>query len=211
MQEKSDIDVYCETWSEEQPQLLAQLERETYLKTVNPNMLSGQLQGRLLSFISKLLQPKFILEIGTFTGYATHCLAEGLHHDGEIHTIEVKAELEPIAQQFFQQSAKKDQIFSHYGNAQEIIPNLNQNFDLVFIDAGKADYESYYDLVIEKVNKGGVIIADNVVWYGKVADNSINDKRTQALHFFNQKVKKDSRVENFILPLRDGLNIIRKK
>jgi predicted O-methyltransferase YrrM len=172
-------------------------------------MLSGHIQGRLLSFLSKLKQPSVILEIGTYTGYSALCLAEGLSKDGKLITIDPNEETNLFAQKFIDRSVYKNQIQLITGQAQSIIPSLNHTFDLVFIDADKKNYNLYYDLIIDNVNKGGLIIADNVLWSGKVVDEN-KDSDTQLIHNFNQKIQNDTRVENMLLPVRDGLMIMRK-
>lgn len=212
MYEKEDIHSYSELYSDSPSDFLNHLERETHLKATRPYMISGKLQGRFLSFISHLLKPKRILEIGTFTGYATLSLAEGLSKDGKIITLEANEELGFFANSFFKKSDYSNQIEIIIGDALDTLSKLDDSFDLVFIDAKKTDYSKYYDLVIDKVNSGGVIISDNVIWYGKTAKEvKEKDKKTLALQDFNQKLLDDVRVENFILPVRDGLNIARKK
>lgn len=200
---------YCALWSKEESPLLKKINRQTHLQTLLPNMLSGHLQGLFLSMISKMLAPKRILEIGTFTGYSAICLAEGLSEEGILHTIEVNEEMEPLISDIFEKSDNKHKIKLHIGDAKTIIPDLNEMFDLVFIDAAKLEYSQYYNLVFPFVKLGGWIVADNVLWSGKVV-NDKHDKDTMAIHGFNEMVKNDGRVENFILPLRDGLNIIQK-
>ena len=200
---------YCESFSNSESGLLKQLNRETHLKTRSPRMLSGHLQGRLLSFLSKMAQPAFILEIGTYTGYSALCLAEGLKQGGKLVTIDPNEETNHFAQQFIASSSFASTIELIGGQAQDVIPTLLQTFDLVFIDADKQNYSLYFDLVIDKVNKGGLIIADNVLWSGKVI-NAEKDKDTQLIHDFNQKIQNDTRVENLLLPVRDGLMIMRK-
>ena len=175
-------------------------------------MLSGHLQGRILSFLSQSIQPKVILEIGTYTGYSALCMAEGLQNDGVLYTIDINKELAPFAQQYFNKSAYKKLIKMMVGNALEIIPKLNFNWDLVFIDADKENYSNYFDSVIERLNKGGMIIADNVLWSGKVTrPTSRNDIETKALKSFNEKVHADCRVSNVLMPVRDGMMIMIKK
>jgi len=203
------LHTYCAQHATPPSDVLYQLERETHLKTLAPQMLSGPLQGRLLSFLSKLLRPKRILEIGTFTGYAAICMAEGLPDDGRLHTIEVNPELEYLIRKYIKKAGLEDRITAHIGDATQIIPKLNEQFDLVFIDAGKRDYEQHYDLVIEKVNPGGLILADNVLWSGKVVQSEY-DADTQKIDAFNKKVLADKRVENLTLPIRDGLLLARK-
>jgi caffeoyl-CoA O-methyltransferase len=201
---------YLEHTCEPEPELLKKINRETHLKVLKPQMLSGHYQGRVLSMISKLISPKRILEIGTYTGYATLCLAEGLTGDGEIHTIDVNPELEQIIKNNVKQSELFRKVKFHLGEAIKIIPNLNEVWDLVFIDADKANNANYYDLVIDKVRPGGVILTDNVLWYGKVLNDATKDKDTTIIHQFNNKVANDPRVEKLILPVRDGIFVIRK-
>ena len=201
--------VYCELFTEKESELLKELNRETQLKSNQPRMLSGHLQGRLLSFLSKLKRPEYILEIGTYTGYSALCLAEGLTENGKLITIDPNEETNYFAKKFFDKSAYKNNIELITGQAKAIIPSLPQTFDLVFIDADKKNYSLYYDLIIDKVNKGGLIIADNVLWSGKVLDKEM-DLDTQIIHEFNQKVNNDTWVENLLLPVRDGLMILRK-
>ena len=200
---------YCEEVTEPQGEILYSLFRETHLKTMAPRMASGPIQGRLLSLICKLLRPKTILEIGTFTGYATICMAEGLAPDGHITTIEINPELNYLSDKYFRLAGIRDQVTSMIGNAREIIPQLDRKFDLVFIDAKKKDYALYYEMIIDKVNQGGLILADNVLWDGKVIDGS-KDATSESLRNFNKKVKEDKRVSSLLLPLRDGLMILRK-
>ncbi len=200
---------YCEAHTSDQSEILYDLERETNLKTLAPQMLSGHLQGQFLSLLSHLMQPKSILEIGTFTGYSTICLAQGLQEGGILHTIEANEELQYISEKYFKKAGLSDKIQQHIGDAKTIITKLKDTYDIVFIDAGKLDYAFYYDLVFEKVNKGGIILADNVLWSGKVVSKE-NDKDTQTLDAFNEKVLNDTRVNNMILPIRDGILIARK-
>lgn len=203
---------YAESISAKEPQLLQKLYRETYQKVLKPRMLSGHLQGRLLSLISKLIAPKNILEIGTFTGYSALCLAEGLQENGKLHTIDINEELYDLQQKYFNQSDWKNQIKQHIGDALEIIPQINETFDLIFIDADKNNYSNYFDLVLPKMNPGGVLISDNVLWYGKVLKPAKKkDKSTKLLQEFNQKLRDDNRIENLLLPIRDGILISRKK
>lgn len=201
---------YCETFTSGESELLKELDRQTHLKVGQPRMLSGHLQGRFLSFLSKLLKPSAILEIGTYTGYSALCLAEGLNEKGKLITIDPNEETNLFARSFIERSDYKNKIELLAGNAQEILPTLKQNWDLVFIDADKRNYANYYDLVIEKVNAGGIIIADNVLWSGKILHEE-KDKDTQAIHDFNKKVSTDQRVDSTLLPVRDGLMILRKK
>jgi caffeoyl-CoA O-methyltransferase len=206
---KDELLEYCETFSEKENDLLKQLNRETHLKIGSPRMLSGHLQGRILSFLSSLIQPNYILEIGTYTGYSALCLAEGLKKDGKLITIDPNEETNVFAKRFFDQSPLKNKIELVEGDAQKIIPELTHKFDLVFIDADKKNYKVYYDLVVDKVNSGGLIIADNVLWSGKVLDQK-KDEDTQVIHDFNSYVTSDSRVTNVLLPVRDGLMVMKK-
>ncbi len=205
------LDDYVVAHSEDEPILLQQLTRETYQKILQPIMLSGPYQGRILSMISKLVNPKSILEIGTFTGYATLCLAEGLQKDGEIHTIDVNEELVDFQRKYFDKSEYGSQIFQHLGSAIDIIPTLNKTFDLIFIDADKPNYVNYFHLIIDKLNAGGIILSDNVLWHGKVIEPlQPDDTSTKAILDYNNLLKDDDRIETVILPIRDGLTISRK-
>lgn len=209
---QTELIKYCEAHSTPHSQLLYELERETHLKTLAPQMLSGQLQGRILSLISQLKQPKMILEIGTFTGYATLCLAEGLAKDGQIITIEANPEIAYFIEKYKQKAGLQEQIIHITGRAELVIPTLNDTFDLAFIDAGKRDYAHHFDLVIERMNPGGILLADNVLWSGKVLKAPVKqDADTQLLDAFNKKIQADPRVENILLPIRDGLTVMRKK
>lgn len=203
---------YAESYSQKESQLLKELYIETHQKVLQPRMISGHLQGRLLSFLSQLIRPKNILEIGTYTGYATLCLAEGLAENGTLHTIELNEELIDFHQKYFQKSNFKNQIICHHEDAKALIPELDCFFDLVFMDADKANYSLYFDLVLPKLKPGGIIIADNVLWSGKVLEEKIpiKDVETKGLKEFNEKVKSDKKVENLLLPIRDGLMICRK-
>jgi predicted O-methyltransferase YrrM len=206
------LDNYVVEHSEQEPELLQQLTRETYQKILQPIMLSGPYQGRVLSMISKLVNPKSILELGTFTGYATLCLAEGLQKDGVIHTIDINEELHDFQRKYFDMSEYGDQIIQHTGSAIDIIPDLETSFDLVFIDADKPNYSNYFHLIIDKLNSGGIILSDNVLWHGKVVEE-LNEKdvSTKAVLDYNTLLKEDERIETVILPIRDGLTISRKK
>ena len=197
---------YCIAHTTLKPPILYELERETYLKTLAPQMSSGHLQGQFLRFLSKMKQPKTILEIGTFTGYSAICMASGLVEGGVLHTIEVNEELEHIIMKYVEQSGLTEKINLHIGDAKKIIPSLNLTYDMVFLDAGKNDYAFYYDLVFEQVNPGGLIIADNVLWSGKVMEKK-QRKDAALLDAFNKKIHADDRVENILLPVRDGLII----
>ncbi len=206
----SKLSKYCQDHTSPQSQALNELERETYLKTLSPQMLSGHLQGRLLSMLSKMKKPNTILEIGTFTGYTAICLAQGLTETGQLHTIEANEELEHIIRKYIEKTNLTDKIQLYIGDAKQIVPKLEINFDMVFIDAGKKENSLYYDLVIDKVNAGGVILVDNVLWSGKVVQKH-HDNDTRIIDEFNKKVHQDERVENVLLPIRDGLIILRKK
>lgn len=206
------IEQYALEHSQPESEVLKKLNRETHAKILMPRMLSGHMQGNLLIMLSKMIQPKHILEIGTYTGYSAICLAQGLQNKGKLHTIDINEELEKMVRSFFNEAGLTDKIDYHIGNALEIIPHLNETFDLVFIDADKKNYAAYYDLVIDKVRSGGYIIADNVLWSGKVLDAKEKmDADTKAIDFFNKKVHSDNRVEHMLLPIRDGLMIARKK
>lgn len=204
------LSAYCESHTTLQNQVLYELERETHLKTLAPQMISGHLQGQFLILISQLLQPKSILEIGTFTGYAAICMAQGLAEGGVLHTIEPNRELEHIIRKYMAKAGLEDKIQLHIGRGEEIIPTLDAYFDLVFIDAGKQQNAFFYDLIFNKVNKGGLIIIDNVLWSGKVITEA-KDPDTNVIRAFNEKIHHDTRVENIMLPIRDGLLIARKK
>lgn len=205
------IEDYIRKNSSKEPEILKDLNKETHLKVLNPRMLSGHIQGRFLSIITKLIKPKKILEIGTYTGYSAICMAEGLIEKGIIHTIDINEELVSIQNKYFAKSKCNNSIMQHVGDARSIIKNINEKFDLVFLDADKENYIEYYELVIEKVKKGGLIIADNVLWTGKVVEpKKDDDELTQYLIDFNKMINEDDRVENIILPLRDGLNVILK-
>ncbi|MCF7560542.1 O-methyltransferase [Sabulilitoribacter multivorans] len=207
-----NIDKYVVNHSENEPELLQQLTRETYQKILQPRMLSGHYQGRVLSMISKLVNPKNILEIGTYTGYSALCLAEGMQANGELHTIDINEELVDFQRKYFDKSEYGKQIFQHLGDAIDIIPKLNKTFDLVFIDADKENYSNYFNIIIDKLNPGGLILSDNVLWSGKVLDTTFKkeDTSTPALIAYNKLLKNDKRVETVVLPIRDGLTISRK-
>ena len=205
-----DIQDYIESNSQLESDILKELNRETHLKILNPRMLSGSYQGRLLSLISKILKPKMVLEIGTYTGYSAICIAEGLDKNGVIDTIDINEELQNIQKRFFDKSGYRNQINQHIGNALDVIPKINKSFDLVFLDADKENYINYFHLVIDKIISGGILISDNVLWSGKVADKKNSDLITQNLREFNNLVNNDKRLETIILPVRDGLSICRK-
>jgi len=204
-----NINQYLEDFSAPENEVLTQLSRETHLKVQMPQMLSGNIQGKFLEMISRMIQPKRVLEIGTYTGYSGICFAQGLAPNGLLYTIDINDELSPMVNKYIALAGKENCVKPFVGNALEIIPKLNETFDLVFIDADKQNYSNYFDLVIDKVRSGGYIVADNVLWSGKVAEAN-HDKDTAALHAYNLKVLNDKRVESYILPLRDGLNIARK-
>lgn len=206
------LDDYVIAHSEDEPELLKQLSRETHQKTLQPRMLSGHYQGRVLSMISKLLNPKNILEIGTFTGYSALCLAEGMQNDGELHTIDINEELFDFQRKYFDQSGNGKQIHQHLGDALEIIPKIDLMFDLVFIDADKTNYVHYFNCCIDKLNVGGIILSDNVLWSGKIIEPlKPDDLDTKALIEYNTLLKEDTRIETIVLPIRDGLTISRKR
>ncbi|WP_369048029.1 O-methyltransferase [Tenacibaculum sp. UWU-22] len=206
------INNYIINHSQPEPDLLKELTRETWQKVLNPRMLSGAFQGRVLAMISKLINPEVILEIGTYTGYSALCLAEGLQKNGKLHTIDKNEELEELQKKYFEQSIYKNQIQQHVGNAIEIIPTIKQKFDLVFIDADKSNYINYFHLIIDKMNKGGVILSDNVLWSGKVVEEvAVKDIDTQTLLAYNTLLNTDERIETVLLPIRDGLTISRVK
>jgi predicted O-methyltransferase YrrM len=205
------IEEYIIDHTSPEPPLLAELNRFTHLHTPYPRMISGHVQGRFLALISKLIRPVRILEIGTFTGYSTICLSEGLITGGKIDTIEAEAVFAGIAGRFFKKAGIENQVELHLGDALEILPSFRETFDLVFIDAAKEQYESYYNLVVDQVRSGGLILADNVLWDGKVAENpGPGDPETRGIIEFNKLVQEDSRVENVILSVRDGISVIRK-
>ena len=202
---------YSISKSEKESKLLNDLYRETYLKVLNPKMISGHYQGRILSLISKIISPKKILEIGTYTGYSAICLCEGMDKDGVLHTIDNNKELVEIQNKYFKKANLKDKIVQHSGDAKNIIPSIDEEFDIVFIDADKESYPEYYDLIINKVRSGGIIIADNILWSGKILEKvEQDDQATKSIIEFNNKIIVDDRVENIILPIRDGLMVCRK-
>ncbi len=205
------ISAYSEKHTTPESTVLQELNRETHARVLMPRMLSGHLQGRVLSMFSHMIKPKLILEIGTYTGYSAICLAEGLIPEGHLHTIDINDELQPLVKSYFSKAGMEKKITTHYGNAVNLIPALQGPFDLVFIDADKINYSNYYKLVFDKVNSGGYIIADNVLWSGKILeDTSKTDKDTRALQDFNEMIRQDARVENVLFPIRDGLMVVRK-
>jgi len=206
------LEAYITKHSEDEPELLQQLNRETHQKIMQPRMLSGHYQGRVLSMISKLVNPMSVLEIGTYTGYSAICLAEGLQKNGELHTIDVNEELIDFQRKYFDASGYGKQIHQHLGDALEIIPKLDTTFDLVFIDADKENYANYFHLIMDKLQPGGIILSDNVLWSGKVVEPlKKDDSSTKALIHYNQLLKDDDRVETLLLPIRDGLTVCRRK
>ncbi len=209
--ENKDLCDYIHDHSSPEDNILSELNRETYLKVLNPRMLAGHIQGKLLEFLSCMLKPKYILEIGTYTGYSAICLAKGLSKGGKLITIEINDEILDYPQKYFEKTGLNDSIEILRGDAIEIIPRLRPGIDLVFLDADKTEYIQYYELVIEKVKKGGFIIADNVLWNGKIlGEFPSSDKESFGIHAFNEKVIADQRVEVLMLPIRDGLSLIRK-
>lgn len=207
-----ELDDYVTRHTDQEPDLLYRLNRETHLNVLQPRMLSGHFQGRVLTMLTKMMQPQHILEIGTYTGYSTLCFLEGIANTARITTIDVNYELEEMVTKYIQESGRSQQVDFRIGDATEIIPTLMQEFDLVFIDADKNNYVNYYHLVFDKVKKGGYILADNVLWSGKVLnDYETLDPDTKVLCDFNTLVQRDDRVENVLFPMRDGLMVIRKK
>jgi len=207
-----EIEEYITKYSDTEDPILQELSRETNLKILRPRMISGNIQGKFLELITKMLKPEKILEIGTYTGYSAICFAKGLSNTGKLHTIEINDELEDFILKYFEKANVQNKIELHIGSALDIIPQLENNFDLVFIDADKRQYIDYYKLIINKVKSGGFIIADNVLWNGKVIEiDKQDDAYTKGIMEFNSYIKNDNRVENVILPIRDGLTLIRKK
>ena len=206
-----EIDSYIVQHSAKEPELLKRLNRETYQKVLQPRMLSGHYQGRILSMISKLIQPKTIVEIGTYTGYSALCLAEGLVSSGRLHTIDINEELVELQNKYFEASPYRARIRQHLGDATQIIPTIDGSFDLVFIDADKPKYPAYFDLVIDRLRPGAILLSDNVLWSGKVvAPVAEDDESTKALLHYNRILAKDERLETIVLPIRDGLTISRR-
>lgn len=204
------LEDYIEQHSQEEPALLAALNKETYQKVLLPRMLSGHFQGRVLSMLSKLIRPVNILEIGTYTGYSALCLCEGMRENGSVHTIDIKEELIDFQRKHFDKSPWGNQIIQHLGEAVSIIPTLNVKFDLAFIDADKENYINYFEMIVPKMSKGGIILSDNVLWSGKVLEPlQSNDNSTKILLEYNELLKNDPRVESVLLPIRDGLTVSR--
>lgn len=207
-----DIDKYILNHIDEEDPVLQELDRETHLKVLGARMLSGNLQGQVLTMLSKMIQPKRILEVGTFTGYSAICLAKGLTEDGKLITIELDDELEALSKKYFEKAGLTGKIEQRIGPALEIIPKIDETFDLVFLDADKEEYSGYFHLVFDRLRSGGIIIADNTLWSGKVLETpAADDHQTKGIIAFNEMIKNESRVEKVILPLRDGMTIIRKK
>ena len=212
MNRLKEIDKYILNHIEPEDEILKELDRETHLNMLGARMISGHLQGQVLTMLSKMIRPKYILELGTFTGYSAICLAKGLQEGGKLITIEINDELENISKKYFKKAGIQDLIVQKIGSALDIIPTLNETFDLVFIDAHKPEYPAYYMAVFDKMNSGGTIIADNTLWSGKVLETPAEDDiATLGIIQFNEMIKNDNRVEKVILPLRDGMTIIRKK
>lgn len=201
---------YAEEHTRYEGDVLADLEKETYLKVLMPRMCSGHLQGQILRMFAAMIRPKRVLEIGTYTGYSAIAMAQAMPEDGLLYTIDINEELKPLVQTFIKRAGLDSKIQLHFGDAMQIVPTLHESWDLVFIDADKENYLNYYQMVLPKLSAGGFIIADNVLWSGKVCDPEINDPETLALKEFNDFVHADSRVENVLLPVRDGLMILRK-
>ncbi len=208
-----ELQAYCDAHTNEEPQVLKELDRDTNVNVLMPRMLSGHFQGRFLSLFTQILNPKRILEIGTFTGYSGIAMAEGLREDGELVTVDINEELSDMVREYAEKAGVADRITIRTGPALEVIPTLEGTFDLIFIDADKSNYGNYYEAVIERLNPGGIILADNVLWSGKVLEKNRKklDKDTAAVLEFNRKVQEDPRVDNILLPLRDGLMMARKK
>ena len=205
------LDAYIIQHTESEPSHLEELNRKTWIEILNPRMIAGHFQGRVLSMLSHMIGPKKVLEIGTFTGYSAICWGEGLVKSGEIHTIDINEELETIARSYVEKAGLEKQVHFHIGNAMDIIPNLVHEWDIVFLDADKSNYTNYYNLVFDRLKSGGYIIADNVLWNGKVIDSSTwEEVDTKAILEFNEMVQKDNRVQNVLFPIRDGLMVIRK-
>ena len=207
-----EIDNYVVNHSQQEPEILQELSKETWQKVLNPRMLSGAFQGRVLSMISKLIRPTSILEIGTYTGYSALCLAEGMSSEGKIITIDKNEELETLQNKYFEKSGYRNQIEQRVGNAVNIIPKIDRKFDLVFIDADKSNYINYFHLIIDKMNSGGIILSDNVLWSGKIVEAlDPKDTDTTVLLAYNKLLNSDDRIETVLLPIRDGLTISRVK
>lgn len=211
MELNADIEKYIDEHSEQEPEVLSRLSRATHQKILRPRMLSGNLQGQLLKMLCRMNHARRVLELGTFTGYAAISMAMGLEEDGVVHTVDINDEIEEFTREYIDRSGLSDRIVFHIGDACEIIPQLDEMFDLVFIDADKRQYADYYRLVFDKVRPGGIIVADDVLWEGKVLDEASRDAQTRGILDFNALVQADGRVENLLLPIRHGLMLIRKK
>lgn len=211
MELNADIEKYIDEHSEQEPEVLSRLSRATHQKILRPRMLSGNLQGQLLKMLCRMNHARRVLELGTFTGYAAISMAMGLEEDGVVHTVDINDEIEEFTREYIDRSGLSDRIVFHIGDACEIIPQLDEMFDLVFIDADKRQYADYYRLVFDKVRPGGIIVADDVLWEGKVLDEASRDAQTRGILDFNALVQADERVENLLLPIRHGLMLIRKK
>ncbi len=212
MQTDKSLQSYIEQHTEAESDVLKELSRQTHLKVLRPRMLSEHIQGKILSMLSQMIKPKYILELGTYTGYSAICLAKGLQADGVVHTIDINDELEGFAETFIKKAGFENQIVCHFGNALDLIPTFDVAFDLVFIDADKREYLAYYQLVFDKVRSGGFIVADNIFWDGNILNPSEKqDEYTKGILAFNTFVHNDPRVENVIFPIRDGLMVLRKK
>lgn len=205
------LDDYVVAHSSKEPELLYQLNRETHIKELQPRMLSGAFQGRVLSMLAKMIRPKYILELGTYTGYSALCMAEGLEDGGEIYTIDVNEERQDFVQEYINKAGYEGQIIQHIGNALDLIPTFKKDWDLIFIDADKQNYVNYYNLLIPQLKSGSYILVDNVLWTGKVINENENDLDTTTLREMNKLLTEDSRVENVLLPIRDGLQLVRVK
>jgi|ERR1035437_2201862 predicted O-methyltransferase YrrM len=206
-----ELNTFVESHTRPESDVLKRLNRETYAKMIMPRMLSGHLQGQVLRMLSMMIKPKRILEIGTFTGYSAICLSDGLTEGGLMHTIDINEEYSEIVNRYFKEAGVENKIKRHIGNALDIIPSIKESFDLVFIDADKENYSNYFDLVFDKVPKGGYILADNVLWSGKVLENQKDmDTDTKAIVAYCDKIQKDERVENVLFPIRDGIMVARK-
>lgn len=207
----NDLNQYIQEFTSREDKVLSDLQRETHLKVLYPRMISGPVQGKFLEMVSAMVKPENILEVGTYTGYSAICFAKGLAEAGQLHTIELNPELCDFANKYFKKAGLSDKIVQHIGNALDIIPTIDKKWDLVFLDADKENYLNYYNLVFDNVKKGGFILADNVLWDGKVLNPEVNkDKETKGIIEFNNFIKNDDRVENLLLPLRDGIMILKK-
>jgi predicted O-methyltransferase YrrM len=212
MEHQQNIEQYIEMHSSPELPILTKIYRETNVRFLNPRMVSGHIQGMLIAMLSKMISPELILEIGTFTGYSAICLVQGLKPEGKLHTIEINDEISPVAHGYFVEAGLEKKIIEHIGDARKIIPLLNLNFDLIFIDGEKNEYLEYYKICVDCLNPGGYLLADNVLWNEKIVDQNFkDDPTTQAIITFNKFVQDDRRIENIILPLRDGLTVARKK